>query len=74
MGEALKQFHPEDIEVTETRVGRKHEVTAIHKPTGISVIKDGLSFQITRKQALQTLENRLAEEYEENEQSEEDEE
>ena len=49
-------------------------MTAIHKPTGISVIKDGLSFQITRKQALQTLENRLAEEYEENEQSEEDEE
>jgi hypothetical protein len=31
MGEALKQFHPEDIEVSETRVGRKHEVTAIHK-------------------------------------------
>jgi protein subunit release factor A len=65
MGEALKHFHPEDIEVTETRVGRKHEVTAIHKPTGISVIKDGLSFQITRKQALETLENRLTEEYEE---------
>jgi hypothetical protein len=39
MGEALKQFHPEDIEVTETRVGRKHEVTAIHKPTGISVTR-----------------------------------
>jgi protein subunit release factor A len=67
MGEALKQFHPEDIEVTETRVGRKHEVTAVHKPTGISVIKDGLSFQITRKQALETLENRLAEENERNE-------
>jgi hypothetical protein len=61
-GEALKQFRPEDIEVTETRVGRKHEVTAIHKPTGISVIKDGLSFQITRKQCLETLEKRIAEE------------
>ena len=67
MGEALKQFHPEDIEVTETRVGRKHEVTAIHKPTGISVIKDSLSFQITRKQALETLENRIAEENEKHE-------
>jgi hypothetical protein len=65
MGEALKQFHPEDIEVSETRVGRKHEVTAIHKPTGISVIKDGLSFQITRKQCLETLEKRVAEENEE---------
>jgi hypothetical protein len=31
------------------------------------------SFQITRKQALETLENRLAEEYEENERNEEDE-
>ena len=67
MGEALKQFHPEDIEVTETRVGRKHEVTAILKPTGISVIKDGLSFQITRKQALETLEKRIAEENEKHE-------
>jgi protein subunit release factor A len=71
MGEALKQFHPEDIEVRETRVGRKHEVTAIHKPTGISVIKDGLSFQITRKQCLETLENRVAELNEKNEESEE---
>jgi protein subunit release factor A len=66
MGEALP-FHPEDIEVKETRVGRKHEVTAIHKPTGISVMKDGISFQVTRKQCLETLENRIAEENEENE-------
>ena len=71
MGESLKQFHPGEIEVTETRVGRKHEVTAIHKPTGISVIKDGLSFQITRKQALETLENRIAELNEKNEENEE---
>ena len=66
MGEALKQFHPDDIEVMDTRVGRKHEVTAIHKPTGMSVRKDGLSFQITRKQALETLENLVAEKNEEN--------
>lgn len=71
MGEALKQFHPGEIEVTETRVGRKHEVTAIHKPTGISVIKDGLSFQITRKQCLETLEKRIAEENEKHEEKEE---
>jgi protein subunit release factor A len=70
MGEAL-QFHPEYIEVTEIRVGRKHEVTAIHKPTGISVMKDGISFQVTRKQCLETLENRVAEKNEENEENEE---
>jgi hypothetical protein len=66
MGEAMR-FHPEDIEVRETRIGRKHEVTAIHKPTGISVMKDGISFQVVRKQCLETLENRVAEESGENE-------
>ena len=60
MGEAL-HFHPEDIEVRDTRVGRKHEVCVIHKPTGTSVMKDGLSFQVTRKQCLETLEKRVAE-------------
>jgi protein subunit release factor A len=53
------------------RVGRKHEVTAIHKPTGISVMKDGISFQVTRKQCLETLENRVAEKNEKNEENEE---
>jgi hypothetical protein len=63
MGKAV-QLNPEDIEVEESRVGRKHEVTAIHKPTGISVVKDGISFQVTRKQALQELDNRVAEQNE----------
>jgi hypothetical protein len=67
MGEAM-HFHPDDIEVTETRIGQKHEVTAIHKPTGTSVMKDGISFQVTRKQCLETLQKRVAErENEENE-------
>ena len=66
MGEALN-LHPEDIEVQETRVGRKREVTAIHKPTGISVIKEGISRQVTRKQALAALEDRLAEDNEKDE-------
>ena len=64
MGKAV-QLDPEDIEVRETEVGRKHEVTAIHKPTGISVIKDGISFQVTRKQALQELQNQVAQSNEE---------
>jgi protein subunit release factor A len=46
-------------------------VTAIHKPTGISVMKDGISFQVTRKQCLETLENRVAEKNEKNEENEE---
>jgi protein subunit release factor A len=64
MGRAV-QFNPQDVEVKETQVGRKHEVTATHKPTGISVIKEGVSLQVTRKQALQELENRVAESGEE---------
>jgi protein subunit release factor A len=63
MGRAV-DFNPRDIEVKETEVGRKHEVTATHKPTGISVIKEGISFQVTRKEALQELESRVAEENE----------
>ena len=50
MGEAM-HFHPDDVEVRDTRVGRKHEVTAIHKPTGTSVMKDGISFQVVRRSA-----------------------
>lgn len=63
MGEVV-ELHPDDIEVTETRVGRKHEVTAIHTPTGISVMKDGISFSVTRKQAMEELRARLAEKHE----------
>jgi protein subunit release factor A len=67
MGEAVG-LHPDDIEVKETRVGRKHEVTAIHTPTGTSVMKDGISFSVTRKQAMAELRERLTEKAEENEQ------
>jgi hypothetical protein len=70
MGEAL-QFHPEYIEVTEIRVGRKHEVTAIHKPTGISVMKGRHLLPGHTKQCLETLENRVAEKNEKNEENEE---
>jgi protein subunit release factor A len=66
MGEAM-HFHPEDVEVRETRVGRKYEVTAIHTPTGTSVMKDGISFQIVRKQCMETLEKRVADRVEEDE-------
>jgi hypothetical protein len=58
-------LHPDDIEVREAEVGGRHEVTAIHTPTGTSVVKDGISFSITRKQALKELGERLAEKNEE---------
>jgi hypothetical protein len=35
-------------------------VTAIHKPTGTSVMKDGISFQVVRKECMLTLERRVA--------------
>ena len=60
MGETL-DFHPDDVEVRETEVGRKHEVTAIHKPTGISVMEDGISFNVVRKQCMAALEERVKE-------------
>jgi hypothetical protein len=49
MGETL-HFHPDDVEVRETQIGQKHDVTASHTPTGIWVIKDGISFNVVRKQ------------------------
>jgi hypothetical protein len=49
----------------ENRVGRKHQVTAIHKPTGISVMNDGISFEIVGKECMRTLEKRIAERMEE---------
>lgn len=58
-------LHPDEVEVRENRVGRKHQVTAIHKPTGISVMNDGISFEIVGKECMRTLEKRIAERMEE---------
>jgi hypothetical protein len=51
----------EDIEITEERVRRKHQVTATHRPTGASVTRDGIHYYITRNDALTSLEERVAE-------------
>jgi hypothetical protein len=51
----------EDIEITEERVRRKHQVTATHRPTGVSVTRDGIHYYITRNDALTSLEKRVAE-------------
>lgn len=51
----------EDIEITEEQVRRKHQVTATHRPTGVSVTRDGIHYYITRNDALTSLEERVAE-------------
>ena len=51
----------EDIEITEEHVRRKHQVTATHRPTGVSVTRDGIHYYITRNDALTSLEERVAE-------------
>ena len=51
----------DEIEITEERVRRKHQVTAKHVPTGVSVTRDGIHYYITRNDALTSLEKRVAE-------------
>jgi hypothetical protein len=51
----------DDIEITEERVRRKHQVTATHRPTGVSVTRDGIHYYITRNDALTSLEKKVAE-------------
>jgi len=51
----------EDVDIAVERVRRKYEVTAKHRPTGASVTRDGISFYITRNDALTSLEERVAE-------------
>jgi hypothetical protein len=57
----IDKIRMEDIDITEERVRRKHQVTATHRPTGTSVTRDGISFYITRNDALTSLEERVAE-------------
>ena len=56
----IDKIRMEDIDITEERVRRKHQVTATHRPTGASVTRDGISFYITRNDALTSLEERVA--------------
>jgi hypothetical protein len=55
----ISSIRMEDIDITEERIRRKHQVTATHRPTGASVTRDG--FYITRNDALTSLEERVAE-------------
>jgi hypothetical protein len=57
----ISSIRMEDIDITEERIRRKHQVTATHRPTGASVTRDGISYYITRNDALTSLEERVAE-------------
>ena len=57
----IDKIHMEDIDITENRVRRKHQVTATHRPTGASVTRDGISYYITYNDALTSLEERVLE-------------
>lgn len=57
----ISKIRMDDIDIVEERVRRKHQVTATHRPTGASVTRDGISYYITRNDALTSLEERVAE-------------
>jgi hypothetical protein len=57
----IDKIHMEDIEISEEHVHRKHQITATHRPTGVSVTRDGIHYYITRNDALTSLEKRVAE-------------
>jgi hypothetical protein len=57
----IDKIHMEDIDITEEHVRRKHQVTATHRPTGVSVTRDGIHYYITRNDALTSLEERVTE-------------
>jgi hypothetical protein len=57
----IDKIRMEDIDISEEQVRRKHQVTATHRPTGVSVTRDGIHYYITRNDALTSLEERVAE-------------
>ena len=57
----IDKIRMDDIDITEERVRRKHQITATHRPTGASVTRDGIHYYITRNDALTSLEKRVTE-------------
>jgi hypothetical protein len=51
----------EDIELAVERVKRHYEVTAKHRPTGAAVTRSGIALNVTRKDALESLEKHVIE-------------
>jgi hypothetical protein len=56
----ITRIRLEDIDVAVERVKRHYEVTAKHRPTGASVTRSGIALNVTRKDALESLEKHVA--------------
>jgi hypothetical protein len=51
----------EDVDIAVERVKRHYEVTAKHRPTGAAVTRSGIALNVTRSDALESLEKHVAE-------------
>ena len=51
----------EDVDIAVERVKRHYEVTAKHRPTGAAVTRSGIALNVTRKDALESLEKHVTE-------------
>jgi hypothetical protein len=57
----ITRIRLEDIDLTVERVKRHYEVTAKHRPTGAAVTRSGIALNVTRKDALESLEKHVTE-------------
>jgi hypothetical protein len=57
----ITRIRLEDIDVEVERVKRHYEVTAKHRPTGAAVTRSGIALNVTRKDALESLEKHVTE-------------
>ena len=57
----ISSIRMEDVDIAVERVRRKYEVTAKHRPTGAAVTRSGIALNVTRSDALESLEKHLAE-------------
>jgi len=57
----LTNLRLEDVDIGVERVKRHYEVTAKHRPTGAAVTRSGIALNVTRSDALESLEKHLAE-------------
>jgi hypothetical protein len=57
----ITRIRLEDIDLEVERVKRHYEVTAKHRPTGAAVTRSGIALNVTRKDALESLEEHVTE-------------
>ncbi len=55
----ITRIRIEDVDLAVEQVKRHYEVTAKHRPTGASVTRSGIALNVTRADALESLEQRV---------------